>query len=313
MRRFLKNTLLFSGILFFFLLIIFILSIEINQKLFRNIKIDKNINTLIIGDSHTELAINDSLLLKTLNISTPAEGYIFTYMKLKNIIENNDHIHNIMLGVSYHNFSSFYDKYILEEEPYSLISQYISLMEYRDLIFFLLRTTSVTNLAAIFRNSLENLTSYEKGIYPYIGGFHIIDNDDELTDKRISNRINSQYFLNDMPLPTSEINILYLDKIVELCRGNDIDLIFLNTPLYADYYSKVPQNMIDEYKQAVKNFGVTEISFNDLHLSSDCFLPDGDHLNYKGAMLTTKYLIEYLGNAPQSDLNNKPEEYSLSR
>jgi hypothetical protein len=313
MRRFLKNTLLFSLILIFFLLVIFIFSIELNQKLFRNFRIDKNINTLIIGDSHTELAINDSLLIKTLNISTPAEGYIFTYLKLKFIFENNDHIRNIMLGVSYHNFSSFYDKYIFEEEPYSLISQYISLMEYRDLLFFLKRTTSVTNLAAIFRNSLENITSYEKEIFPYIGGFHIIDNDDELTDKRISNRINSQYFLNDLPLPTSGINILYLEKIVELCRENDVNLIFLNTPLYADYFLKVPQNMITEYENAVKKSGVREISFCDLQLPADCFLPDGDHLNYKGAMLTTKYLVDYLGNMLQSDSVNRSEEYSLSR
>ena len=105
--------------------------------MYRNININNGINTLVIGDSHTELAINDSLLNNTLNISTPAEGYIFTYMKLRNILKNNSQIRNIMLGVSYHNFSSYYDKYIYEEEPYSLISQHISLMELKDLFIFL--------------------------------------------------------------------------------------------------------------------------------------------------------------------------------
>lgn len=308
MIRFLKSTLLFCGISLLLLLTFFWLTIEINRKLYRNITINNSITTLTIGDSHTELAINDSLMLNTLNISTPAEGYIFTYLKLQNIIKNNSQIKNVMLGVSYHNFSSYYDKYIFEEEPYALISQYISLMEYQDLIIFLRRTPSVQNLVAIFRNSFKNILKYKRGKYPYSGGFHIIENNDSLTSDRIIKRINSQYYLNDQLLKTSAINIQYLKKIVELCREKSINIIFLNTPLYSVYYSKIPSFIINEFNAKTKDLGVVVVNFDDLKLPANCFLPDGDHLNFKGALLTTEYLIEYLKNAPQSDYNNKPEK-----
>jgi hypothetical protein len=307
MRRFLIKSISFSGALLLLLIILFWLSMELNRRLYRNVTIDPKISTLVIGDSHTELAINDSLLPNTLNISTPAEGYVFTYFKIRQIIEHNSNVKNIMLGVSYHNFSSFYDKYIFEEEPYSLISQYLSLMDYRYLFMFLKKSASIANISAIFRNSIGNLTGYEKNKYPYIGGFHIIENDDDLTVERITKRINSQYYLNDQPLPGSEINGLYLKKIVELCRGKNVNLIFLNTPLFSEYYAKVPDNMINEYKQAVKYLGVAEISFDGLDLPADCFLPDGDHLNYKGAMLTTRYLASKLAKSPISEVLNDTE------
>ncbi len=313
MKRFLVKSISFSGALLLFLVILFWISVELNRKLYRDVSIDPGTTTLVIGDSHTELAVNDSLLPNTLNISTPAEGYIFTYLKLKQIIQNNSNVRSIMLGVSYHNFSSFYDKYIFEEEPYALISQYISLMGYRDLLMFFRKSPSIANISAIFRNSIENLTAYEKNKFPYIGGFHIIENDDDLTEDRIIKRIKSQYYLNDQPLPISEINTLYLKKIVEFCRGKNINLTFLNTPLFADYYAKVPDNMINEYKRVVKDLGVAEISFEGLDLPADCFLPDGDHLNYRGAMLATRYLVSKFADLPASGHMNDNQANALTR
>ena len=294
MTRFLKNIILFSGFVLIVTLISFYLTIEINRKLYRKITFNNDINTLVIGDSHTELAINDSLLTNTLNISTPAEGYIFTYRKLQNIFKNNNKIKSVMLGVSYHNLSSYYDKYIYEEDPYSLISQHISLIEFDDFpVFF--KSLKINNMVTIYRNSLKNIIKYKSGKYPFIGGFHVEKiHDIELSTERILKRINSQYFLDNKQLGLSSINISYLDKIVELCREQNINIVFLNTPLYKDYYSRIPAQFITVLDTIVKDYGVTEISFNGLDLPSDCFLPDGDHLSYKGAMLTTEYLVEFL-------------------
>jgi hypothetical protein len=296
MTRFLKNIILFSGLVLIVTLISFYLTIEINRKLYKKIIFNNDINTLVIGDSHTELAINDSLLTNTLNISTPAEGYIFTYRKLQNILKNNNRIKSIMLGVSYHNFSSYYNKYIYEEEPYSLISQHISLLEFDDFpIFF--KGLKIKNMVTIYRNSLKNIIKYKSGKYPYIGGFHVEKiHDIELSTERILKRINSQYFLDNKLLGISYVNISYLDKIVLLCREKQIKIVLLNTPLYKDYYSRIPIEFINAYNKTVKNYGVTEINFTGLELPSDCFLPDGDHLSYKGAMVTTEYLVDILKN-----------------
>ncbi len=294
MKRFLVKSISFSGALLLLLIILFWISVELNRKLYRNVSIDPGITTLVIGDSHTELAVNDSLLPNTLNISTPAEGYIFTYLKLKNILSQNSHIRNIILGASYHNFSSYYDKYIFEEEPYYLISQYLSLMNYKEILGFIRKSSSVKNLAAIFRNSFKNIIEYKKDYYPYIGGFHVIDNTDLLTSERIIKRIDSQYYLNNRLMPPSAINKSYFNKILDLCNEKGVCLILLNTPLYSEYFSRIPSEYLNEYQSMINNCGAIEINFSNLKLSADCFLPDGDHLRYRGAMLTTQYLVEFL-------------------
>jgi hypothetical protein len=306
MERFLKSTFTFCAILIFCTLVFFFLTIEINRKMYSNAIITNNrITTLIIGDSHTELGINDSLLTNTLNISTPAEGYIFSYLKLKSILSNNNQIKNIMLGVSFHNFSSYYDKYIFGEKPYNLISQHIALLENKDLLYLFSKNSSIGNLILILKNSFKNIIKFRKNGYPFIGGYHIIKTPIILSSQRIKNRINSQYYSGNKPLDFSTFNISYLEKIVNLCREKNIGICFINTPLYAEYYSEIPSRMITEYNTVVKNLGVYELNLNDLKLPVDCFLPDGDHLNYKGAILTTKYLIEALNKQNESGQKNK--------
>ncbi len=38
-----------------------------------------------------------------------------------------------------------------------------------------------------------------------------------------------QYFINNKPREISNINALYLDKIVELCEEKELKLVLLNT------------------------------------------------------------------------------------
>ena len=45
-------------------------------------------NILILGDSHTENAINDSIFSNSLNYSASADAYIFSYVKLKAILNS---------------------------------------------------------------------------------------------------------------------------------------------------------------------------------------------------------------------------------
>ena len=56
--------------------------------------------------------------------------------------------------------------------------------------------------------------------------------------------------------------------------------------------STIPKKYKDEYKEILKKFNLPVIDFLDLNLSDDHFLPDGDHLNSKGALLATKYFAE---------------------
>ena len=69
-------------------------------------------------------------------------------------------------------------------------------------------------------------------------------------------------------------------------------LIGLNTPLHNYYTAQVPVIFKKKFRQVTSCINV--IDFEDLHLSENSFLPDGDHLTKVGAILTSNYLQSIL-------------------
>ena len=47
-------------------------------------KIDEGITTLVIGHSHSECSVNDSILKNSINLSSSGESYFYNYQKLIN-------------------------------------------------------------------------------------------------------------------------------------------------------------------------------------------------------------------------------------
>ena len=89
-------------------------------------------------------------------------------------------------------------------------------------------------------------------------------------------------------LPTME---KYLDRIVELCRENNIELILIKTP--ASNYDSAKDRAVEKYAQ---EHGVTFLDFNleenyqALNFDFLQDMADGDHANVRGAVKITKYL-----------------------
>ena len=75
MKKFIKNiSLYFIGLVLFWLVFVSFgfFAISNNKKFFQ---IDSTINKIIVGDSHFEFAINDSLMPNSLNLSHSADNY----------------------------------------------------------------------------------------------------------------------------------------------------------------------------------------------------------------------------------------------
>ena len=106
MRVFFKN-----NVLFLFLLTILILSFNIGSNLiirnFYSYNIAKDKNILILGDSHTEVSLNDSIISNSINFSLGTSSYFHSYIKLKYILSNNEHIDTLILGYSFNSLTNF--------------------------------------------------------------------------------------------------------------------------------------------------------------------------------------------------------------
>ncbi len=132
----------------------------------------------------------------------------------------------------------------------------------------------------------------------------------------ISNKIDP-YYGNEYMIPTSEKeaikrgNLMYLNKIAELCAEKNIPLLFIEMPT-SQSWNYARHNSVSEYAKQ-KN-----ITFLDLNLCRDeiglNWLTDtrdkGYHLNSSGAEKVTTYIGQYISqNYPVPDHRND-KEYS---
>ena len=123
-KIFIKKIIFFFTILLSIVIAAFIL-LNLYHDLFLNeVKLSSNITTIFIGDSHIQTAINDSLIENSINISTTAESYYFSYYKLQRYLPANPQIKRIYLGFSYHNFSNYYEDYISGKHSVNVSSGY---------------------------------------------------------------------------------------------------------------------------------------------------------------------------------------------
>ncbi len=242
--------------------------------------IEKSIDTIITGDSHLQYSVNDSLLGNNMiNISINSEGYFYSYYKIKVILENNPHIQNVWLGVNYHNLSSYYDDFLFN---CFVFTRYYPLIDSK-------------GYATILKNNPKAILATLNGIrnifaYPYIGHYyeHKVASNQKVTSKSLKNRIRTQFGADGNFKEVSDLNVSYLTQIVLLCEQKKVNLVLVKPPLHKEYMNNVPHKYL--YDQITTLYKVPIIDMENLEMGDDCYLPDGDHLTNKGALVATNWI-----------------------
>jgi len=100
----------------------------------------------------------------------------------------------------------------------------------------------------------------------------------------------------------SEDDIKYIDKIIEYCQSNNIELHFIGIPM-SDYYLGAIGNyddFIEATNELLSVYGYNYIDFNLLkeqYFSGDYqYFRDLNHLNQKGAEVFTPVFCDYYNN-----------------
>lgn len=110
------------------------------------------------------------------------------------------------------------------------------------------------------------------------------------SDKKIER---DTYYQTETVKP-DEINLQYLDKIIDLCRKKHLPLLLVKTPFYV---TQQEYNMLQYIKQYTQSKGIQFIDFNDLYEEMNFhFDQDGDiwHTNIRGSTKLMNKLIEVL-------------------
>ena len=307
------NKFIYKFIIFILIVAILILSIRVyNLILIKNFKFENKIKYLVIGDSYTKLAIDQKQIPNLLNLSETSEGYLFSYSKLKFILDNNNEVKKIFIGLSFHNVSpsnEFSYSYAIANNN---IIKYFNVLDNNEKLILLnydpqfvtsfLKKILVYDLKNIFRNkndfsdlnSFFNRQYYISELDKVFKDFKIVDNKMKLSKKTINKRIQYVYYSSLSYNEKKSINTLYLFKIMELCKSKNIDLVFVSTPIHDEYFRNIPENIKQKYYSIITENKLKIINLANVNIGDSCFMPDGDHVNTIGCKYVTEYLKKYL-------------------
>ena len=286
MNKFLKNISKFS-----LFCIISTIGLIISSLLFCNLRFDftisKKKNVLILGNSHPECAINDTILKNTFNLAQSGSGYFYDYIKLRSIVKKNKHIDTVVLGYSHRDLEQNMDTWFSEEiRIQNKMGKHFFLFDFQDYLKLL-----KSNPIAVLKNSpksiYNNVIAPEKG-YTNLGGYKRLDrNKLDIAKKNLKTK--KKIVFNS---EKSQYQVFFLKKIYTLCIANNIKLILLNTPMHPTFNNH-NANLIKHYQTFAKEH-LTEAKLIDhsaLKIDENYFA-DLDHLNYNGANFYSQFLYK---------------------
>ncbi len=292
MKKFLRRILLYVLLLFSILGIFFLINgiiIDTNNFL----KIEESKNILVIGASRTANAINDKYLEGSINLSGAGDPLFYSLIKLRLIKDNNPNIDTIILSLDNRTLDSKIAKHFYR--PVSLESKlpnYYNLLSFNDLrllndinkystfktLFFIPKYT-----LKLFKNLILKPNNKNLNIGGYVEVKHIINQN--VIDSFIKRDSIKKYQL-------SNFEIENLNRIVEYCDLNNIELIFINPPIHPIMYNSLEyqEGKLIFEKFLTKNLpNITCLDFSNDFLPDSCYA-DLIHLNKNGSEIFTKKL-----------------------
>ena len=284
MRKFILHTTLFSlCLLVAIVLILFLTNTIISQR--ANFKIEKSVKYIVIGHSHPECAFNDSLIENFSNFSQSGESYFYNFFKIRQLLKSNSQIEAVFIEYTNNTINSDMDDWIWGEKSMSVrYPKYAPFMDNKDLFVLISHNFKdfINNQKLLFK---KNIIRIINGKYDYIrwrelGRYNYLVRDK--TDSLVAVMGNpSTVNISETYVDISDINLLYLDKIVKECRSRHVRVFFIRSPLHR-LYQGVSNRMKLREILTTRFPDVEYIDFKNYPLLDSEF-GDFEHLNYKGA------------------------------
>jgi len=265
-------------------------------------QLEKKYTTIILGHSQPEQALNDSLIQNTKNLCSGGEAYVYTLQKLKKVTSENPQVKTIILSFSNNQIEGRMNDWTFDEASMnSNYAKYSFMMDKEDYALFI-KNSFKNFLSAELKGIIMNLKctyKAENRIQNKDFGGYLYKSKSKI-DSLISHHYIEQLKKREL-LPVSDVNILYLKKIVAFCKVKKLKLIFVRLPVHKMYFNIVNENAY----QNIRKLNFNDITFIDLHdyPISNAEFGDFVHLNYKGARKLSLYFNDLLKNSHQITTN----------
>jgi hypothetical protein len=243
--------------------------------------------TLILGDSHVECALNDTLLPGTVNLSQAGDAYLYSHAKLRALLEQNPGIDTLLLSYNFQCLNAQLDvlthseKYCESKLPYEgFLLDHEDLHVYRGQLAFYSTLMRAPHIRRQFiKRSLQRPTGLRD---LKIGGFQYMVRDKFKKDLALRDSTR-QAGLQPQRFGEATDQVPYLLRTVALCKEKGVTCILVNTPVH-------PIVVRDSDTAAYYGFRRKHMADIPLLDHSGWLLPDSGysdatHLSHHGARL----------------------------
>lgn len=240
-------------------------------------KINKyNIQTLIIGSSHGDYAVNPLFLKNTFNMSMSSQDLYYSYYLYKK--NNTKKIKNIILFYSV--FSQGFNLIKTSEKQRCLLYSLIFDIPFQSKIDIL---EIEKNKYIQYLNNLKKNLIIDNNYLGYEQHHFFIK-----LNNSIKNRAKKHYKENIR----NNSQLIYIEKICKLAKNNNQNIFIVIPPAQEKYRSYIPKSdiLFKKILETTNKFKIKIFNFYEdkRFLSNDFW--DSDHLNNRGAIKLTKLL-----------------------
>jgi hypothetical protein len=291
MKKFIQYLILFNIPIVFFLVLVELYcrtqtTFALNKNYLENNL--GNIETLILGSSHSQNGINPEFLKsKSCNLAFGGQPISIDYFLLDKYVLQMKNLKTIFFEVSPHRFYNELNPKDWNGHIYSNLYDINYKVERFSIKKYSFVLSDVRYISTIFINNFNpklpkpELNEFGFMKNNYQGRFSKLNNDSIKINKTFKM---NHHFDNQENLKQ---NIVFLKKIIEKCKKNNIKIIFLGTPFYQTYSSKIPLKSEIQIHNLLTHFSSKyKIPYYDLAKSKRFNLKDfvnDNHLNPDGA------------------------------
>lgn len=250
------------------------------------LRMPEGCSKLFCGNSHTEAAINDSIITGSFNFGRSADRIEFIYPKLKMMKRVNPQIDTVYVGLDYilmcHSVEEDFNSVLMH--PYNFLEydfdDWLCIFgdagtEYLESFFaHPFSWMKMVDLIHLRHSSTANVKDCH-----FLGGFEKSTRNKLSVDPRKTNVV-----AEDTAFERIDMNYYFANKCIRFCQENNVELVFFCTP----HHKYCP--FAGYQQQIVSDFA--EIPFINsvrMELPDSCFA-DLDHLNAIGADIYSTYL-----------------------
>jgi hypothetical protein len=245
---------------------------------------------LVIGDSHTECAVDDDIFVRSVNLSKSASAYVFSYAVIRKWKADNPELDTVLLSYEHNSLSDeqqsgwMYDESILAARlPYVL--PYFNGGDYWNYKF------SGQFFKCLFQYPFT-VTEFHKGDTlenRYVWQNEKIGMARTLPYNKLKEDVaaTKPVVKGAPPEKVSQMSIEYIRKIAAFCKREKITFILINTPVY-QWKTYVDHEQFEANRKRFFS-DILYLDYKDFPLADSC-RADIWHLNAEGQRQFSEYL-----------------------